>query len=364
MEHKGFRRMKFPRLKIKITKKRLFIAIPVTLFLISFLFKNKKIFVREGKIERVAEFASSFSTQGKLQAAKENFLVLNRAGKIDRIFFRQGDLISENQVVAIVDELSAKSALKGALSNTKLAMANYGRVSNLYRSGSLPRQDLDEAETTLTVRKSELEAAKQKLEDSIARAPVAGRLSYLAFKEGDFVNPGSRLGIVESLQGFKLNAQVEEKHASELKKLKEIRFEISKAGAPSSPNTTAIGTVEVTDSPLSASQRNDISILFSSLPEGFATGDTVQIKTTLQTFKNIALIDPSILFVKEGKKSLLVVNENQKVSLFNPELGPETDDGRQIVLNLPTDLKIIWADPKYNEALLQNKLSFKFAEKM
>lgn len=140
--------------------------------------------------------------QGQMEARR--VLVAGKVpGRVDRLFFREGDMVKKNAIVAIISspEIEAKkmqaqgalgaaraqankakngarsediSALKAmadrAQEAANLAKNTYDRVQKLYSEGVLPLQKRDEAETQMKASQSAADAAKAQYEMALSGA--------------------------------------------------------------------------------------------------------------------------------------------------------------------------------------------------
>lgn len=140
--------------------------------------------------------------QGQMEARR--VLVAGKVpGRVERLFFREGDMVEKNAIVAIISspEIEAKKIqARGALGAARaqankaqngarsedvtalkamadraqeaanLAKNTYDRVQKLYSQGVLPLQKRDEAETQMKASQSAADAAKAQYDQALAGA--------------------------------------------------------------------------------------------------------------------------------------------------------------------------------------------------
>lgn len=140
--------------------------------------------------------------QGQMEARR--VLVAGKVpGRVERLFFREGDVVEKNAIVAIISspEIEAKKMqARGALGAARaqankaqngarsedvtalkamadraqeaanLAKNTYDRVQKLYNEGVLPLQKRDEAETQMKASQSAADAAKAQYDQALAGA--------------------------------------------------------------------------------------------------------------------------------------------------------------------------------------------------
>lgn len=135
------------------------------------------------------------------KALAETYLSVQFGGRLDGVLRSAGDPVKVGDIIAVVDRTANSAGLKSALSGFRLAQSDYGRVSSLFSSGSVTREELDSSRSKLDVKRAELEQAKQRVEDSVVRSTIDGIVSVVVFKVGDKVPDGGRIAAVEDPRG-------------------------------------------------------------------------------------------------------------------------------------------------------------------
>ncbi len=157
---------------------------------------------------------------GRLEATEVD-VATKVAGRVSKILAREGDNLAAGQVVAKLDaeELTAqlraaqaqaqqaRENVTSAASQNKLAQATLRRTRELIRKGFISSERLDRdisaqqtAKATLAAARSKVREAdarvdelRAKLQDTVLRAPVAGRVLYRLIEPGEFLAAGGKL---------------------------------------------------------------------------------------------------------------------------------------------------------------------------
>lgn len=159
-------------------------------------------------------------------------------GTVAELSVHQGDRVEQNQVLATVgdDKLvlqlraldSEIDALKAKLA---LAQIDLERKSKIFKSGGIPKSELDQAKTDVSVASGTLKAqigqrsvVEQQLAEGRVLAPTAGRVLTVPVTAGTVVLAGEPLATIAE-QDFVLRIRVPERHARFLKAGDPIRLD-------------------------------------------------------------------------------------------------------------------------------------------
>jgi RND family efflux transporter MFP subunit len=159
-------------------------------------------------------------------------------GTIAELAVRQGDRVERGQVIATVGDeklVLQLRALDAQIAGLKaqLAQANIDldRAQRIYKTGAIPKQQLDQAQTNVDVAANALKAqtgqrdvVQQQLAEGQVLAPTAGRVLTVPVTTGTVVMSGEPLATIAE-QDFVLRIRVPERHARFLKVGDPIRLD-------------------------------------------------------------------------------------------------------------------------------------------
>lgn len=136
------------------------------------------------------------------------------AGVVRRVAFREGQEVTQGQVLFEIDARPYRAAYQQAVANLQRDRANaenaareQARYAELVKQGYVTSQQADQqraaaAVTSATVAATQaaVEAAKFNLDNTVVRAPISGRTGALLVREGNVVNPqGSQLVVINQV---------------------------------------------------------------------------------------------------------------------------------------------------------------------
>ena len=164
-------------------------------------------------------------------------------GTVTQLLVRQGDPLTQGQVVATVTDpklalqLRALDAqIAGAQSGLAQARIDLARAETLAKSGAGSRETFDKATTaeqvatsTLAARVAERAVTQQQLDEGAVLAPTAGRVLEVPITAGSVVMAGDTLATVAE-QNYVLRLSVPERHAQFLKRGDPIRLDGKEVG--------------------------------------------------------------------------------------------------------------------------------------
>jgi len=165
-------------------------------------------------------------------------------------------------------------------------------------------QSLDESVRRL---QESLQMAKRKLENLIVRAPVNGYLTAMDAQVGESKSPGTRLGQIDILEGYKVRAQIDEHYLP--------RIEIGRTGTfelAGEVHRLAVRKVypEVKDN------RFEVDMEFAAPePKGITRGQTLHIDLNLSDQTEAVLLAKGGFYASTGGNWAYVVDPSGKFAV-------------------------------------------------
>ncbi|HWE25130.1 MAG TPA: efflux RND transporter periplasmic adaptor subunit [Myxococcales bacterium] len=154
--------------------------------------------VTSAKVE-ATEWQESRSAVGTLVAVRAVTVASEVTGTVRKIGFESGALVRRGQMLVELDTSTEEAQLAAALADQELARANLQRTTTLRQSDYTSPADLDAADarykqTTAVVAQLRATIAKKTI-----RAPFDGRIAIREVELGQVLNPGTRIGSLQSI---------------------------------------------------------------------------------------------------------------------------------------------------------------------
>ncbi len=161
-----------------------------------------------------ADFPVVLDSLGQVQAFNTVLVRARVDGQIEKIAFKEGQMVNEGDLLAqidprpfqaVLDQAVAKKAQDEAtLANAKLDLQRY---ATLAKQDFATKQQLDtqnalvnQLTATIAADAATIDAAKVQLGYTTIRAPLTGRAGLRLIDEGNLVNAGQQTGIVSIAQ--------------------------------------------------------------------------------------------------------------------------------------------------------------------
>ena len=164
-------------------------------------------------------------------------------GTVAELSVKEGDEVTQNQVVAIVGDeklvLQMKSLdaqIAGLEAQLSQAQTDLKRAEDLFSKGTIPRTRLDEARTAFNVatnaqraKVAERSVLEQQLSEGKVLAPTAGRVLKVPVTTGAVILPGEAVASIAE-KNFVLRLRVPERHALYMKAGDTVRIDGQELG--------------------------------------------------------------------------------------------------------------------------------------
>ncbi len=142
---------------------------------------------------------SALTSVGTISPFKGVAVSNEAAGVVTAIRFESGAVVKQGDVLVELDSNVERAQLAALVARRDLAVVNAGRSRALVASNSIPKAQLDNDEAMVKASQSDLGALQAQVARKIVRAPFAGRLGIRAINVGQYLNPGTTITSLESM---------------------------------------------------------------------------------------------------------------------------------------------------------------------
>ena len=160
-------------------------------FILLFLFASLNLGAIEVlEVKILNSYSLSQQFPGKLLPIEQSKLAFEIPGKIKIINVDVGDEVQEGEILAKLDNREAQARLNQVKASFDLATQVFDRFQDLRKQGHISIQELDKAQSDLTIAKSEYEFFKVKLEQTNLISPYSGIIQNRFLDSGSVINQG------------------------------------------------------------------------------------------------------------------------------------------------------------------------------
>jgi len=200
---------------------------------------------------------------------------------------------------------------------------------------SLFRQtQVEQLEASVARMQANLDVVKQKLDNLVIRAAVAGQLTSLHAEIGESKSPGERLGRIDVLEGFKVRAAIDEHYIA--------RVEIGRTGTFDFDDTSYTLIVKKIY-PEVREGRFEVDMEFNATsPQDIRRGQTLHIRLELGDLSEAVLLPRGGFYQKTGGQWAYVLDASGSVATKRPvKLGRQNPQVFEVLEGLEPGDQVI-----------------------
>ncbi|WP_224199738.1 MULTISPECIES: efflux RND transporter periplasmic adaptor subunit [Pacificimonas] len=198
-----------------------------------------------------ASFSSAIEAVGTAYADEQTVLTAPVTERIERLYFNDGERVSEGAVIAQLSRGEESADLAAIEARARQAQQQLDRLEELSDRGFATRASLEEQIAARDAARADASAIRSRIGDRVIRAPFSGVLGLRTISEGAIVNAGSPIATLSDISRIKLDFTVPEQFLSSIEEGQPI--EATAAAYPSELFRGQIDTIDPVVDPLSRS---------------------------------------------------------------------------------------------------------------
>lgn len=136
---------------------------------------------------------------------------------IEDFTFEEGQLVRKGQQLVQLEDNEIEAGLRLAEANLSESRSLYNRSKSLADTQAISASTLEELLAQVRVDEASVEAAKARLDNTVIRAPFAGRVGLRRVSPGSFVNTSTVITTLDDVSKIKLDFAVPEAFLTVLK---------------------------------------------------------------------------------------------------------------------------------------------------
>ena len=151
------------------------------------------------------EWQTSLNAIGTLEASQGVVITADLPGRVSRLLFDGGELVSKGDVLVEQETSTEDAQLSAAQSDLVLAKNNLDRVSRLWRSRVVSRSEYDAANSQATAAQAQVDSITASLEKKQITAPFDGRLGLRLVDIGQDLAQGVPIVSLQAFDPMRVN---------------------------------------------------------------------------------------------------------------------------------------------------------------
>jgi len=252
----------------------------------------------------LGELGLEIEAIGNAVANESTEITSKTVNTVTAIHFNEGQLVRKGTVLVEFDSVQARSELAAAEAALAESRAQFKRSRELLATQALSQAQLDTLEATLKSNEARVQAAKAKVEDTIIRAPFAGRIGFRRVSVGSLVNPGTVIATLDDTSVMKLDFTVPQAYLFALQPGLPITAQI--AGVP---NEKFAGKVTTLDSRVDPVTRSIVVRAELPNPKGIMKPGMFMTAKISATSSQALLVPEGAIVPEQGKSYVFVVKD-------------------------------------------------------
>jgi RND family efflux transporter MFP subunit len=162
-----------------------------------------------------------------IEENRQSSVAFRVGGPLDNIYFKEGDFVKKDELLAQLDQRDFKTRLQAAEAQYKQAKAEFERYTQLFEQRKLPANTHDKMKSAYLAAKSNWENAKNALADTELKAPFSGFVFQKLVNNHETISPGQPVLIIIDTNTLEVNFGVPETVVNQLKEGQNVEVTIN-----------------------------------------------------------------------------------------------------------------------------------------
>ena len=281
-------------------------------------------------------YARAIRISGLTEADKRAVLATRVAGIIDKLPVKQGQHVKTGDLVLMLATEEKLSAVSNARQLLAQRQAELAAAERLAKTGNLPKLQLDNARSSLTLAQSVLEAMQAELGRNEVKAPFDGIIDRVPVEVGSSVMAGGEVATILKLDPVIARGEVSERDLRYIKIGDEANVRLVN-------DQKVTGTVRYISRDASSQTRTfRVEVAIPNADGSIPAGMTAEIALSAQPTDAIMLPRSVVTLGDKGDLGIRAVGKDSKVAFFPIDLVDDTPNGL-VLGGIPDDARIIVA---------------------
>lgn len=249
---------------------------------------------------RVSSVGTVVAVQGTLVRAEAE-------GIVREITFNAGSVVKAGDVLAQLDVDVERAQLRAAEAAAELARLSFDRAEELIVSRGIPQAGFDSAANNLKQAEAQVDSIRAVIAKKTVRAPFSGKLGIRRISIGQFLEKGSPVVSLHSLDPVYVEFSIPQQRLSDLSE--GLKVAVSSDSFPGQPFEGRITAINPDIDPATRNVRVQATL---ANPDGrLRPGMFVSVDTVLARTEKVLLIPETAVLHAPFGDSVFVVEEGQ-----------------------------------------------------
>ncbi|HEX6397110.1 MAG TPA: efflux RND transporter periplasmic adaptor subunit [Steroidobacteraceae bacterium] len=284
---------------------------------------------------RSEKVAQKLEALGNARANESVDISSKTSNVVTAVRFGDGQRVSRGQVLVQLDDAQTRADVAAAEAAVAESERLYNRSRELMATEALSKAQFDQLEATLKANRAKLAAAQARLQDTVIRAPFAGRVGLRRVSVGTLISPGDVITTLDDTSVIKLDFTVPENFLSTLREGLAVR-----ATAPAFSGRSFAGKVSSIDSRVDVNTRA-VTVRALLANEDGALRPGMFLNVTLANDERETLIIPEQALTPEAERQYVFVVADGKVQRREVRIGSRRPGTVEVLAGLNAGEQVV-----------------------
>jgi membrane fusion protein (multidrug efflux system) len=279
----------------------------------------------DAQILKYETFENDIVLTGSLLANESVELASEISGKIDNIYFEEGQFVKEGTLLVQTNVADLLANLQRLKYTAQLNAQTEQRQKQLLEREAISREEYDIAFTNLKTTQAEMNALEAEIDKSRIRAPFSGFVGLRYVSEGSYITPTSQIASLYNVDPIKIEFSVPSRYSSLIKKGSKITF------SSEAENEEREATVYAIEPQIDPVTRTLSARAQTKNPDNtLIPGQFIRINLSLENRENAILIPTTAIMPKADGHTVFIIKDG-KAHLKDVQLGARTSNRVEIL---------------------------------
>ena len=256
----------------------------------------------EAVVVKPSTFDKKLVVTGSIIANESIEVKSEVSGKIQRIFFIEGQAVQKGDQLIKIDDDELRAQLEKQKFNKKLNEDNEFRQRKLLEKEAISQEEYDNALNRMNTTASDIQVLEAQLAKTTIVAPFNGFIGFRYVSEGAYISPSLVMTTLYNLNPAKIEFSIPAKHASKVSVRSKIFFTIE------SDTNRYAGEVYAVEPQIDASTRTLKMRALTPNPRGkMMPGQFVTIQLVLEQLKNSIMVPTEAVIPEQDGNKVYIV---------------------------------------------------------
>jgi membrane fusion protein, multidrug efflux system len=284
----------------------------------------KKAMTVNGIVVHPAVMENKILSTGSILANEEIEIRSETQGRITKINFEEGGLVTGGEILVKIDDSDLQAQLKKLRLQEKEQKDDVYRKEKLLELKAISQEEYDKSINQLGIIQADIELLQANIEHTEIRAPFDGKVGLRSISPGGFISPALLIGRLQQTDPVKIDFSIPEKYRFKIRAGSLILFEVEGI------DSLFRGRVYAIEPRIDPSTRNILIRAICPNPKNLLVpGSFAKVQVLLDNIPN-ALIIPSEAVIPQIDGEKVFVVRDGKVRSQMIVSGVRTDRNVQV----------------------------------